>query len=690
MMADPHRAYADLELILRRQADGATVADLRLRALDSGRDSELGAGLPVRIDAGELRALALDPDAYGRRLSAMLFGDPRMREAWVRARSYASGAAVALRVRLRINPGADDLNSLYWETLRDMDGPPLCRSERVLFSRYLDTDDLGRVTQGGRPELRVLAAIANPSDLARYGLSPVDAPGEAARVRVAMGDVPLTLLGRDAGGSPASAGAIIDALRQGHPLLYLVCHGTMLQGRPVLWLEDDSDGQGRISGEDFARRIGDLPPAQRPLLVVLASCQSAGSGHAALAAVGPALARAGVAAVLAMQGNVPARTIERLMPAFFRALLRDGEIDRALAIARADLADDHPWWMPALFMQMRDGRLWAAAPAAAPSAASEGLLALADLASDEQVRAAIIAFGADFQSACDQIDVLSCYKRLHDLLQQIEDAYGVIYQHARRLPGDDLAWEDLEENEPDLQTLIAEVLRVVAEGPIIGDAIWSRRLERTGVELGEALAQRDVTALKRALVRLNDVIGRELSRMNAALVAAARTLRLEQLITALTTVRDQLAPSLTAPAVRDKFEIFAEGVGDLSRISGRLATLVGTHDTFQEVDDELRRVKRLLTQDVAELIFAWEDIRALAQELCAGNGEDWAARMDENRERLDAAMATNEPIKIRRAFHIFYHYATLSFNKVDRDLLTVCTDLQRIGLPAQAVLKMLA
>lgn len=687
-MPDPLPAYADLELALRRQADGSTLADLRLRAPDSSRDSDLGDSLPVQIYAEELRALSLDPGAYGRRLSAMLFGDSRMREAWIKARSYASGADVALRLRLRIAPEADDLHDLRWETLCDLDGPPLCRSERVLFSRFLDTDDLGRVTQLSRPELRALAAIANPADLPRFGLRPLDVQAEAARVRAAMGEVPLTLLGREAGGRPASLGAIIDALRQGHRLLYLVGHGALVQGRPVLWLEDDGDGQGPVSGADLARRIGDLPPAQRPLLVVLAACQSAGDGQAALAAIGPLLARAGVAAVLAMQGNVPAQTVERLMPAFFRALLRDGVIDRALAIARADLSDEHPWWMPALFMQVRDGRLWAAPPAGA-SLAGAGLLALAELAKDAQVRAAIISFGTDFQSAHEQIEVLSYYKRLHDQFQQLEDTYGLIVQNARRLPGDDLAWDDLAENEPVLHALIAETLGVAGAGPAAADALWTKRLDRLGEELREALDGQDATALKRVLLRMNDVVGRELSRMNAALVTAARSLRLAQLIAALTVVRDQLSPRLTAPAIRRQFDLFAAGVGDMSRLSERLSALVSIHDTFQEVDDELRRVKDLLAQDVGELIFAWEDIRALAVSLCQNNPASWALRLEENREQLDAAVAANEPIKIRRAFRTFYHHAAIGFNKVDHDLLDVCNELQQIGRPAQAVLEIL-
>jgi hypothetical protein len=572
-------------------------------------------------------------------------------------------------------------------------GQVLCRSERLLFSRYLDTDDLSRVRQRERPELRALAAIANPPELARFGLAPVGAAAEAARVAAAVGDIPLAVLGRDLGRPPASLNAIIGALREGYGMLYLVCHGVIANGRPFLWLEGDDERTGRVPGDELVRRIADLPPERRPLLVVLSSCQSAGGGQDrdALAALGPALARAGVAAVVAMQGNVPMDTVERLMPAFFAALADDGQIDRALAVARADLPDEHPWWMPVLFMQVRDGRVWSAEGVGPARQAGDGLAALAELARDERVRSATVAFSTDFQSACAQIEMLNSYKQLHDLFQQLEDAYNVMLQPARRLPGDELAWEDVEENEPELQAIVGELLRVAGAASFASaEALWMRRLERAGAELAAAVAGRDAVALKRAIGRIFEVLGRELSRMNSSLVAAARGLRLQQLLAALTTIRDQLALNRLDAGARSQFEIFAEGVTAMARLSARLGVLVGTHDAFQEVDDELRRVKELLSQDVEELVLAWADISQLARRLYAVNPGDWAERLSENTRLLDEAVAANEPARIRRAFRTFHHQALLCFNKVDHDLLALCTELQQIGRPTQAVLRILA
>ena len=71
-----------------------------------------------------------------------------------------------------------------------------------------------------------------------------------------------------------------------------------------------------------------------PRLVVLISCQSAGSPapdeSSALAAIGPRLAEAGVPAVLAMQGDLSMSTARAFLPRFFEELQRSGQVDAAV------------------------------------------------------------------------------------------------------------------------------------------------------------------------------------------------------------------------------------------------------------------------------------------------------------------------------------------------------------------------
>jgi hypothetical protein len=67
---------------------------------------------------------------------------------------------------------------------------------------------------------------------------------------------------------------------------------------------------------------------------------------------------AGVPAVLAMQGNITIETVEQFMPVFFRELAQEGQIDRAVAIARSQVGARPDWWAPALFMRLESGALW--------------------------------------------------------------------------------------------------------------------------------------------------------------------------------------------------------------------------------------------------------------------------------------------------------------------------------------------
>ena len=81
---------------------------------------------------------------------------------------------------------------------------------------------------------------------------------------------------------------------------------------------------------------------------MLNSCQSAGEGGAdstaddgILAGLGPRLAGAGIATVIAMQGNVSMTTAQLFASRFFTELQRDGVVDRSVAVARRLLRDEN-------------------------------------------------------------------------------------------------------------------------------------------------------------------------------------------------------------------------------------------------------------------------------------------------------------------------------------------------------------
>ncbi len=264
---------------------------------------------------------------------------------------------LGLRMRLVIGPSAQELHSLYWETLiLPQSTAPLSTNETILFSRYLSSRDWRPVRLRPQSALRALVMVASPSDLDRYQLDPIEVEGEMQRIKDALGSVAATFL--PGSGRRPTLNTLIDSLREGtHDILYLVCHGAIIKDEPWLLLENEVGKAQRVSGDDLANRLQNLP--ERPRLVVLLSCQSAGAGTSeALTALGPRLAEAGIPAVLAMQGNFSMDTAARFMPVFFREIVRDGQIDHAMAVARSEVRDRFDFWMPVLFSRLKSGQVW--------------------------------------------------------------------------------------------------------------------------------------------------------------------------------------------------------------------------------------------------------------------------------------------------------------------------------------------
>ncbi len=344
-------ATSTLVLTITRADTGYTAT--LVAALPNG-DAQLAAGVALTLSYVGLRALELLPDAYGAALTAMVFPAP-LREAWARGRGAGEGAAQPIRLCLALDAGDDALHALLWETLRDpLTNLPLARGEAVRLARYLPSASMADLTPPPRPSLRAVVAVAAATPV---GAAPVDVPGLTGAAGTGLSDIPKNVLdGRD--GRPAATLAnLTSALRDGAPILFLACHGALVEGEPYLWLEQAEPGPYRpVSGAAFVEALAQLQ--HKPLLVVLASCQGAGTSYAVLRAVGPQLARIGIGAVLAMREQISVETLDALLLPFFRELQRDGQIDRAIAAARAALGEAHPWWLPVLWLRARDGHLW--------------------------------------------------------------------------------------------------------------------------------------------------------------------------------------------------------------------------------------------------------------------------------------------------------------------------------------------
>ena len=353
--------YANLEIGLHHREVGSYQVEFRFSQPGDEADVRLGQDRPVEavFNFEALDGLAHDSAAYGRELTKALFADPTFQTAFAQAYASAQTLGAALRFRLIIGPSAPELHRIRWETLRNpLDDTPLSTSENIVFSRYLSSLDWRPVRLHSKSALRALVVVASPKNLGDYGLEPVEVEAEVARAKQGLGEVASVVLPESANSQRPTLNNLIERLREGgYDILYLLCHGTLVSEHAWLWLEDDQGEVARVSGTELVTRISEL--AERPRLVVLASCESAGAGTGeALAALGPRLAEAGIPAVLAMQSKVSMETVAAFMPVFFQELQRDGQIDRAVAVARGAVRQNPDYWAPVLFMRLKSGRVW--------------------------------------------------------------------------------------------------------------------------------------------------------------------------------------------------------------------------------------------------------------------------------------------------------------------------------------------
>jgi hypothetical protein len=348
----------EFELRIDR-ADEGHVLDVVITQPDSDVDIRplAGTALPLALDPAVLDSLVDDDEAYGAALTQALFSHEDVRAVFLRAASVAQSLDKPLRVRLNISSSASELQRLRWELLAHPEGGPLVTREDVFFSRFVSSRDFRRVPLRPRSELRALVAAANPANLTQKwpALAPIDTERAYADATKALGDIPSVTF---AATERVTFDAILARLRDGYDILYLVCHGGLTAaGDAFLVLEDEQGQAAPIRGDDIVMQLGEL--WQRPRLIVLSACHTAERGSSpALTALGPRLADAGIAAVVAMQGAISMETAAEMMPAFFTELARDGVIDRAMAAARARVRTRPDGWMPALFMRLRSGRMW--------------------------------------------------------------------------------------------------------------------------------------------------------------------------------------------------------------------------------------------------------------------------------------------------------------------------------------------
>ncbi|RRR74920.1 MAG: CHAT domain-containing protein [Candidatus Viridilinea halotolerans] len=350
-------AHFELSLTLLAQPDEVYRTHLRIRQTD-GTVRELPSARFVYDD--ELRQQLLihgtNDESYGIELGKALLSEPLLSEL-ERALGVAESHGDYLCFNLAIDRDTPKLQALHWEKLcHPATGRPLATDGRIAFSRFLSSASGRPIRRSLRHAVRALAAVAAPDNATTYGLSEFKASDYLELAQATLGTLALDLLG-----SPnvrTSIAALMDRLRSGLDVLYLVAHGKVELNTAYLYLEQADGCIQPLEVAQLAHELTTVPVL--PRIVVLASCQSASPEIAtSLATI---FGEAGVPAVIAMQGNLTLETAQIFMQALLHAIANNEPVDAAMAAGRraALTAKRADWWMPALFSRFSDGRLWLA------------------------------------------------------------------------------------------------------------------------------------------------------------------------------------------------------------------------------------------------------------------------------------------------------------------------------------------
>ena len=364
------------------------IIDLDIRILKAGQDYIVTAQTPESgLAEGQLDADALFADDFQEQLTqiqeepftteAALFrkvGDALFRALFqgqvrdlflaVWSQQVQNQEGQALRLRLNIDEAALELATLPWELMHWRD-VFLATQIQTLVTRQLLNLEYGNIpslTVEGKP--RVLVAIPGHSGL--------DTAREEKAIVAALekAHIPYDILKEK-----VSAPMLDDALAQGgYAILHFIGHAAFAR-----------DEQGELHGSlRFNRPEEDLPPEededwvsetdllsllgnhQSLKLVVLNACHtgemSQRPGQRGFWGVIPALLRAGVPAVVAMQYAIRDDVAALFGETFYKRLTAGawaGHVDAAVTLARnaclLAYPDDRGFATPVLYLRSRDG-----------------------------------------------------------------------------------------------------------------------------------------------------------------------------------------------------------------------------------------------------------------------------------------------------------------------------------------------
>lgn len=319
----------------------------------------------------------------------------------------------------------------------------------------------------------------------------------------------------------------------------------------------------------------------------------------------------------------------------------------------------------------------------------DGLGALGELMRAPTVRSDVIIFRNDIQKATDQIDLLSDYKELHDLLHQMEfECFNLLTISARDFPSDDANQRrSLVECQSSLDRIVGQMQAVVARAHVAKNAvIWVQPALQLPEDMDTALLDRDKTRLDKVIRALRRIIDLQPSQINTRLNETAGILSRLDLVDSLQGCATKFAAE--ADLDQDKVKLFNDGVRELTAISQALLKQVDDHGCWQAVQAILNRIAGSLELGTEELVESFPELRQQVEALCHDRPDRSAQALLKLSEKLAAALAEGHPGRISDCFLLYNAKVGGLFYQADVNLRSLCGELRKVGEPLASILRM--
>ena len=283
----------------------------------------------------------------GNMLAQMLFPD-RIWDMFYASLTKQIGRGEGLRIRLRIDPA--ELSRLPWEYCYREPFAYLALGRETPLVRYIN-QPLAVDSLAADAPLRLLVVIATPFDLA-----PLDVEAEKKRIAEALQgqeeQIRVQFL------EHATVARVQHALIEYRPhVLHFIGHGLVDQRIGKIALEDNSQKAHLVDADQLAT----LLQGRGIKIVVLNACKTAsyGKDDRAMMGVAPALVRANIPAVIAMQFPIPDSVAILFTRQLYTSLAQGQALDTAITEMRiaayAEGNDKVNWGIPTLFMRANNG-----------------------------------------------------------------------------------------------------------------------------------------------------------------------------------------------------------------------------------------------------------------------------------------------------------------------------------------------